>query len=89
MLALAEEGFAVFFGFKFLRGEIGAFVAAVAEWLINGLTAGAEEVSFAFFKFDADGLFCCYFRFTHGWNLSAIGSLVIQQNFQSSRNNHD
>lgn len=52
VFALTQEGIAVFFGNEHFRGKVGAFVRAIAEWLIDRISAGAEEIFLSLFESD-------------------------------------
>ena len=55
LLAGTEENTFGFGGLPFLRLEFGSDVGAVTERLSGGFTAGAPEVSLAFFHLNRDG----------------------------------
>jgi hypothetical protein len=65
LLAHAQEGLLVLFGFKDLRLESSRLVRAVAERLPGRMAAGAPSVGFAGLEVRAYGGFVSYFGLFH------------------------
>ena len=65
--AAAEVDFSGFGCVVFDRSEVTAFVGAVAKGLVGAFAAGAPEIGFPFFDFDAIWCVACPNWFAHGF----------------------
>jgi len=66
LLAHAQEGLLVLFGFENLRLESGRLMGAVAKGLPGGMATGAPSVGFAGLEIGAYRGFVGYFGLFHG-----------------------